>query len=231
MWWSGEAGQVGCLRGAISLAYAARPHLIPSSSSSIPPSLSLFPPPLSLAHCRVGWLLLVSLLCAYFTLIIYFAIDQDPRSPLSFGSVWPAITLLAITFMYAAWWMWKIRATYTAEVNATKKLVILRLGKALVANFFVLPFAYIVGAATPIYERTRVSSGLDIFVILCINAATMWALWPTNAADAFRVYDGSVSAAMLGADIVDGADFTSALDEAYSYTAVGGSDREYSGAV
>ncbi len=80
------------------------------------------------------------------------------------------------------------------------------------------------------------TTGLDIFVITCINAATMWALWPSNAADAFRVYDGSVAAAMLGgADGVDSAEFHSALDEAYAYSSMGGGDkggaREYEGAL
>ncbi len=83
------------------------------------------------------------------------------------------------------------------------------------------------------------STGLDIFVITCINIATAWTLWPSNAADAFRVYDGSVAAAMLGGeDAGDGADFHSALDEAYAYTAMGGAKavsggaaREYEGAL
>ncbi len=93
------------------------------------------------------------------------------------------------------------------------------------------------GAATPVYERTRVATGIDIFVIACINAATSWALWPSLAADAFRVYDGTAAAAMLGADIVDGTDFHAALDEAYAYSAMdkgaagGDGAREYSGAL
>jgi hypothetical protein len=181
-------------------------------------------------YAWVGWLLLVSLLVAYLTLVIYFAVDVDPRSSGSFGSIWPAITLLAITLMYAGWWSWKIRATYTAEVNTTKKVLLKRLGYALVGNFFVLPVAYIVGAATPVYERTRVATGFDIFIITCINAASVWALWPSNAQDAFRVYDGSTSVAMLGSDM-DAADFHASLDEAYSYSAAPDGAREYSGAV
>lgn len=180
----------------------------------------------------VGWLLLVAILCGYITLIIYFSIDIDPRNPTSFGSVWPAITLLLVTLMYAAWWIWKIRMTYASEVNMTKKALIRHLGFSLLGNFFVLPFAYIVGSATPIYERTRVTAGLDIFVILCINLATTWSFWPSNAQDAFRVYDGTAAAAMLGSDIVDGTEFHSALDEAYSYTGITDhSSREYSGAL
>jgi hypothetical protein len=93
----------------------------------------------------VGWLLLVAILVGYLTLIIYFAVDVDPRNPGSLGSIWPAITLLAITLMYAGWFFWKCRVTYAAEVNTTKKLLLRRLGLALAGNFFVLPIAYIVG--------------------------------------------------------------------------------------
>jgi hypothetical protein len=72
---------------------------------------------------------------------------------------------------------------------------------------------------------------------MCINAATSWALWPSLAADAFRVYDGTAAAAMLGADIVDGTEFHSALDEAYAYSAMdkggaaSGVGHEYAGAL
>jgi hypothetical protein len=76
-----------------------------------------------------------------------------------------------------------------------------------------------------------VATGLDIFVISCINAAAVYALWPSNAQDAFRVYDGSVAAAMLAVDGGDGSEFHAALDEAYRYADMGGKGREYSGAV
>jgi hypothetical protein len=72
--------------------------------------------------------------------------------------------------------------------------------------------------------------------------ATAYALWPSNAQDAFRVYDGSSAAAMAmlegGAGSADGTEFHSALDEAYSYASMGKNDqqdslmsREYSGAL
>jgi hypothetical protein len=101
---------------------------------------------------------------------------------------------------------------------------------SLLSPSFPIPFFSLAAAATPVYERTRVATGIDIFIITCINAATTWALWPSNAQDAFRVYDGSTSVAMLGGDM-DAADFHASLDEAYSYAAAPDGAREYSGAV
>ena len=93
------------------------------------------------------------------------------------------------------------------------------------------------GAVTPAWERTRIVTGFDLFFVLVINVALLWVLWPSRAADAFRVYDGSVAAAMLGDGSLlggagaSGAGFTAALDEAYAYTAASDPYSEYSGSL
>lgn len=78
---------------------------------------------------------------------------------------------------------------------------------------------------TPAYLRIRVTTGIDLFLITVVYVAIMWVLSPRNAGEAFRVYDGSSPAALLG-DMGDplsmgGSDFTAAMDEAYAYAQMG----------
>lgn len=185
----------------------------------------------------LGWILLATILILYLALAVLVALPSTQQLSLTsnggLASVWPALTLLVVTILYAAWWFWKIRSVTAAEVNTTKKQLLWNLTKFLSLNFFVLPFAFFISAVTPAWERTRIATGFDLFVITCINIALCYALWPTNAQDAFRVYDGSTSIAMLslgmagdgeiGAIGVGGGpgDFHSALDQAYSYSDMG----------
>lgn len=89
----------------------------------------------------------------------------------------------------------------------------------------ILPIAEFIGAVTPAYLRLRVTTGIDLFLITVVNGAIMWVLSPRNAAEAFKVYDGSSPAGFLS-DLADplhtgigGADdFHAALDQAYAYT-------------
>jgi hypothetical protein len=176
----------------------------------------------------LGWLLLAAILCAYLALVILFAIGADPNTVASdTGELWPAISLLALTLAFAGWWAAKIRATIGAEANTTKKALLTSLCRALGLNFFVLPLAFVIGSIIPAWERTRVSSGVDLFLITCINCAALHALLPHNAEDAFRVYDGSTALALLalgGDALLDGGgsgDFHAAMDQAYSYSDMG----------
>lgn len=183
----------------------------------------------------LGWILLATILILYLALAILIALPSQLTLTATGGlaSIWPGLTLLVVTILYAAWWFWKIRSVTTAEVNTTKKQLLWDLTKYLSLNFFVLPFAFFISAVTPAWERTRIATGFDLFVITCINIALCYVLWPSNAQDAFRVYDGSTSIAMLslgmagdgeiGAIGVGGGpgDFHSALDQAYSYSDMG----------
>ena len=171
----------------------------------------------------LGWLLLAALLCAYLALAILFAVGADPNTVASdVGELWPAISLLALTLFFAGWWGVKIRATIAAEANTTKKALLTNLRRALGLNFFVLPVAFVVGAMIPAWERTRVSAGIDLFLITCINAGVAWVLQPRLAEEAFRVYDGSTALALLalgGDALLDGGgsgDFHAAMDNAYA---------------
>ncbi len=177
----------------------------------------------------LGALLLTAILCAYLALAILFAAGADPHTVASdVGELWPAIALLALTLAFAAWWAFKIRATIAHEANTTKKALLERLRRALGLNFFVLPAAFLIGAVIPAWERTRVSTGIDLFLITSINCAVAWALLPHNAEDAFRVYDGSSALALLalgGDALLEGGgsgDFHSAMDQAYSYSDMSG---------
>jgi hypothetical protein len=171
---------------------------------------------------RANWrpvLLLTALLCCYIGLAAWHVADQDPQSTQAVTSTGPAIALLVFTLIYAGWFYWRLRATYRAEITPAKKTLLWRLGLALGANFWVLPIAAIVGAATPPYEALRVSTGIDVFLITAVNAATAYVLWPSVSADAFRSFDGAAAAAMLGASS-GGDDVMAGLDEAYAYAAM-----------
>ena len=166
---------------------------------------------------------------SYLALVILFSIGADPNTVASdVGELWPAVALLALTLGFAVWWASKIRATIAAEANTTKKALLLSLQRALGLNFFVLPVAFFVGAVTPAWERTRVASGIDLFLITGINCAVAYALLPHRTEDAFRVYDGSTALALLalgGDALLDGGggsgDFHAAMNEAYSYSDMG----------
>jgi hypothetical protein len=173
---------------------------------------------------KANWrpvLLLTALFSCYIGMSVWLALDQDPRSTASFAGTTPAILLLVFTLLYAVWFYWALRATYRAEITPAKKAFLRRAGFALGANFFVLPLAGFIGAVTPPYEALRVQVGIDTFLITVINAATAWAVWPSKAAEAFRVFDGSQAAAMLGGDGMDQAHLDAGLDQAYAYASMG----------
>lgn len=169
---------------------------------------------------RANWrpvLLLVALLCCYIGLAAWHVADQDPQSTRAVTSTGPAIALLVFTLVYALWFLYRLRQTYRAEIAPAKKTVLLRLGVVLGANFWILPIAGIVGAATPAYEELRVATGIDVFLITCVNAATAYILWPSVSAEAFRSFDGAAAVAMLTAS----ADAPLVgLHEAYEYAAL-----------
>lgn len=89
-----------------------------------------------------------------------------------------------------------------------------------------MPLSEFVGAVTPAYLRLRVATGLDLFFVTLVNVAIAVVLAPSNAGEAFKVYDGSEPAGFL-AELADplattggAGDFHAALDEAYSYAAM-----------
>jgi hypothetical protein len=172
----------------------------------------------------VGALLLTGVLVSYLAIFSVIVADaaQIATATAPAGAWWPGFALLGLTLGFAAWWVWKIRATQAAEVNTSKKALLYRLTWGLALNFAVLPVAFLVGAAVPPYERTRVATGFDLFMISAINCVVVYVLWPSVAGDAFRVIDGSSAIAMLamGGDAGAGGDFAADMSNAYDYTAV-----------
>lgn len=170
----------------------------------------------------VGYGLLGCILLGYITLAIYAALDLDPRVNVSVGSVWPAITLLILTLAYFAWWGWKTRVTILAEVNTVKRRILWLIACALAGNFWILPFALMVGAATPDYLRARVTTGIDTFLITVLYGALTYVLWPGRAQEAFRSFaDATSLAGMLGLDdgLVMDPMLAGQIGDAYAYAA------------
>ena len=159
------------------------------------------------------------------------------------GGIWAGLIFLALTFTYLAFVVIRWRATIAAEASLPRKTLLTWCGYNVIASFFILPLAEIIGAlegplfathtcfppclfyppppplsppaaaATPNYAAIRVATGIDVFLTAASGSVFVFLLWPTRCADAFQDTD----ATLLGGDA------NGALDEAYAYSAeVGG---------
>ena len=131
-------------------------------------------------------------------------VTRDPANPERFTSAPALIVLLLLTFVFVAWFLVRLSWTLKAEAHTVKKALLFRLGAVLLGNFAILPFSEFVGGVTPVALALRVTLGFDLFLVACVQLALGIVLWPSRAADAFSVYDGSSEGGLLGLDELGG---------------------------
>jgi Rhodopsin-like GPCR transmembrane domain len=175
----------------------------------------------------IGFIAVIFVAILLFVVLIWYWATVNRVAPpvTTFVAALPAISILALTLIFLGWFIFAIRSTIFQETHTTKRTLLFRLSFALGSVFMSLPLSEFIASVTPVYERTRVLAGIDLFIITCIYGALTWILWPTNAGPAFKVFDGS-SALFLeangeGTDVssllaTPSDDFSASLDAAYA---------------